>query len=149
MPRKNFQCEIDDYKSWVLGLNARQPKFLHMTLRISDIDVSLRFYLDGLGMRLLGHFDVEERCVTALFLGFEIGGTAIELTHHWDDSPSRLCGPDYFAIGVPDIHEAFARLEALGAEVIVRPQQVLVGWPCVAFVKDPDGYKVELIQTRN
>jgi lactoylglutathione lyase len=149
MSAKSFKCEIDDYKSWVSRLNASKPQFLHMTVRITDIDASLRFYVDGLGMKLLGHFDVEERCVTALFLGFEVGATAVELTHYWNDSASGLAGPDYFAIGVPDVHETFARLEAMGAEVVVRPRKVLADWPCVAFVKDPDGYKVELIQTRN
>lgn len=131
------------------GLNANRPQFLHMAVRITDIDASLRFYVDGLGMQLLGHFDVEERRVSALFLGFEIGATAIELTHYWDATDCGSRGPEYVAIGVPDIQATFAKLEAMGVEIAIRPMRVLEGWPCVAFVKDPDGYKVELIQTRN
>ena len=136
-----------DYKAWMSGLNAASPRFLHSMVRIRDVDESMRFYVDGLGMSILGRFDVEERRVTALFLGFELGATAIELARYWDEDTPAPRGPDYFAIGVPCVATTFAHLCSLGAESMIAPSRVLEGWPLVAFVKDPDGYTIELIQT--
>lgn len=144
-------CEIEDYKSWLFGLNAAHPRFLHIMLRIRDPERSLKFYIDGLGMKLLGRFDVEERRVTAFFVGYEVGATAVELGYYWGthEVPSHGTGYRYMAIGVPDLEACVSRVESLGAEVTIRPTILVDGMPRAAFVKDPDGYSVELFQTWN
>jgi lactoylglutathione lyase len=149
--KKRLSCEIENYKSWMFGLNSSKPQLLHIMIVIKDIEAALRFYIDGLDMKLLGQFDVEERRVTALFVGFEVGATALELAHYWDSAGTDTHGSGYryVAIGVPDIDVAMAKLEAMGVEISMRPTILVAGMPRAAFVKDPDGYAVELFQTRN
>lgn len=151
MAAGSSRCEIEDYKSWMFDLNADRPQVLHMMIRVRDLDAAARFYVDGLGMRLLGHLEVEARRVTALFVGFEVGATAVELAYYWDNKEPYAHGSSYshVAIGVPDLDVALSRLVALGVEVAIRPTILVAGMPRVAFVKDPDGYMVQLIQTRN
>jgi len=151
MVAASSRCEIEDYKSWMFGLNASRPQLLHMMIRIRDVKAALRFYVDGLGMRLLGRFEVEARRVTAIFVGFEVGSTAVELAHYWDKKEPYSHGSSYshLAVGVPELDVALARLVDVGAEVTIRPTILVAGMPRVAFVKDPDGYMVQLIQTRN
>jgi lactoylglutathione lyase len=121
-------------------------------IRVNDFDVALRFYVDGLGMKVLDRFDIESRRVTLLFIGY--GGYAegglLELTRGWDaDGPySHGTGYGHISIGVPDIAAMVAKLEAMGVEITSRPKALMAGGPSVAFVKDPDGYEIELIQTR-
>jgi lactoylglutathione lyase len=148
----NFSDKMDDYKSWMSGINSPDPHFLHMMVIITDIERSLRFYRDGLGMKLLGGFDVEERRVTALFVGYKAGAMAIELAYYWDhpaDPVTHGTGFRHIALGVPRLEETVARLEALPAEIYMRPTTLVEGMPRAAFVKDPDGYLVELFQTLN
>ena len=137
---------------WVWGADAPRPRILHSMVRVRDVDTSLRFYVDGLGMKLLGRFDVESRRSTGVFIGYgdySTGGV-LELVDKWDDTGSYTHGSGYghVAIGVPDILATVARLAAMGVEVITPPTALMPGGPRVAFVRDPDGYELELIQTQ-
>lgn len=140
-------------KLWVWGTEASKPRFLHTMIRVKDYDAAVRFYVDGLGMKQLGdRFDIETRRVTGVFLGFEdyAAGGCVELVQNWDAAGPYSHGTGYghISIGVPDIAAMVAKLEAMGREVTLRPTVLIAGGPRVAFVKDPDGYSLELIQTR-
>ncbi len=136
---------------WVWGETADKPRFLHTMIRVKEFDASLRFYIEGFGMKVLDRFDIEASRVTLMFLGFDgyAAGGCVELVHPWDTAETYSHGTGYghISIGVPDVGEMVAKLQAMGVKV-TRPIQVLVpGGPQIAFVEDPDGYQIELIQT--
>jgi lactoylglutathione lyase len=146
------KTEEFDPRMWVWGTDATKPRVLHTMVRVKDFEKALKFYLDGLGMRvLMNRFDVESRRVSAMFIGFNdyFDGGALELTDQWDHAGPYQHGSSYghVSIGVPDIEGMLARLEGMGAEVTQRPTVLKPGGPKVAFVKDFDGFDVELIQT--
>jgi lactoylglutathione lyase len=121
-------------------------------LRVRDLDAALAFYVDTLGMRLLRRRDFRDGRFTLAFVGYddEAEDAVIELTHNWDMrdyAPGTAFG--HIAIGVPDVHAATGALAAAGVPV-VRPAGPLPGDPneIIAFVEDPDGYRVELIGGR-
>lgn len=149
MPAEIRKSEIADYKSWINDLDGDTPRFLHLMLLIADPAASLRFYVDGMGMKLLGSFEVEERRVTAYFVGFEVGQTAVELAHYWDghEADQDKAGFRHLAFGVPDLDRAVAASEAVGAPPFLGPTKLVEDLPRVAFVRDPDGYSVELFET--
>jgi lactoylglutathione lyase len=137
---------------WVWGANASKPRVLHSMVRVMDVDVAIRFYVNGLGMKVLGRFDVETRRSTGVYLGFgdyDAGGV-LELAHKWDHKGPYTHGSGYghISIGVPDLTTVVAKLESMGAEIATPPKILIPGGPAVAFVKDPDGYEIELVQTR-
>ena len=139
-------------KLWNWGTENNKPRFLHAMIRVKDFDAAMRFYVDGLGMKPLGdRFDVPLRRVSAIYLGFDsyAAGGCVELVQRWDEPGPYTHGTGYghIAIGAPDIEGMVAKLESMGVEVTLRPTVLLPGAPAVAFVKDPDGYAVELIQT--
>ena len=141
--------EAFDPQYWNWGVANAAPRFLHAMIRVRDLERSLRFYTEGFGMKILDRFDVPVRRVSAAYIGFgsyDEGGL-LELTHKWD-SPDVTLGSFHVAIGVPQMEEALDRLLLAGAEVEMKPTILVPGGPKVAFVKDPDGYSVELIQTR-
>lgn len=137
---------------WPWGTAAEQPRFLHTMIRVRDVDKTLRFYVDGLGMKLLDRYDFERGRFSLLYLAFDgyAGGGALELTYNWDTQEDYSHGSGYghIALGAPDIHEVVKRLESVGAQVTVHPKKMVPGAPHIAMVKDPDGYTIELIQTR-
>ena len=142
-----------DPKWWNWGMNDSKPRFLHTMIRVKDFEAALRFYMDGLGMKQLSErFDVEARRVTAVYLGFEdyAAGGCLELVRRWDvDVPyTHGTGYGHISIGVPDVEPMLARLVAMGAEVTLPPTRLKPGAPYVAFLNDPEGYAIELIQTR-
>jgi lactoylglutathione lyase len=144
----------DDFnpRYWAWGENAVHARFLHTMIRVRHVDATLRFYLDGLGMKLLDRYDFEGGRFSLLYLAFgdyESGG-ALELTYNWDAESDYSHGSGYghIAIGVPDIHGVVGRLQSLGAPITVQPKKMAAGAPYIAFAKDPDGYQIELIQTR-
>jgi lactoylglutathione lyase len=142
-----------DAKHWIWGQHDTKPRFLHTMVRVQDIDAALKFYTEGFGMKvMLEKFDVPVRRVTAMFIGFGdfSDGGALELVKLWDAEGPHTHGSGYghISIGVPDVLATLDKLEALGAEVTLRPTKLLAGAPLVAFVKDLDGYSIELIQTR-
>ncbi len=136
---------------WMWGKDADRPRILHSMIRVADLDRSLHFYCDVLGMKQLSRVDVEAGRFTIVFVNFseDYESGAIELTHNWDREESYTHGTGYghVAIGVPDIHGACDRLRAAGVEITVEPKVMLPGAPALAFAKDPDGYAIELIQT--
>ena len=137
-----------NYTAWLRATKTATPKLLHTMLRIKDIDATLRFYVDGLGMRVLDRVDVPVRRATALFVGYG-PDVCLELANRWetDSAYSHGTGYGHVAIGVPDVAAIFAKLEAMGVEVIQRPMALVENGPICTFVKDPDGYAVELVQT--
>lgn len=136
---------------WIWGKDAERPRILHSMIRVADLDASLHFYCDIFGMKQLSRVDVEAGRFTIVFVNFsdDFDSGAIELTHNWDREEGYTHGTGYghVAIGVPDIHATCKRLRAAGVEITVEPKVMLPGAPALAFVKDPDGYAIELIQT--
>lgn len=141
---------IEAYWKW--GRAADRPRMLHTMLRVRDLPASLRFYVDGLGMKVLDRYDIEAGRFSILFVSFTgyDEGPAIELTHNWDQAEdySRGSGYGHIAVGVPDIEAVYARLAEFGGRCVKPPRPQLPGAPPLAFVEDPDGYAIELIQTR-
>lgn len=137
---------------WVWGSAADRPRVLHTMIRVRDLDAALGFYRDGLGMKVLDRYDFESGRFSIVFLAFgsydEGGG--IELTWNWDVEQAYSHGSGYghVAIGVPDLDATVIRLESLGVQIPVRPKRQAPGAPRLAFARDPDGYSIELIQTR-
>lgn len=125
-------------------------RILHTMVRVRDLDVSLDFYLRICGMRLLRRKDFSEGRFTLAFVGYgeESDTTVLELTYNWDQREYAM-GTAYghIAIGVADIFAATAAAAAAGAKV-TRAAGPLQGDgnEIIAFIEDPDGYKVELIQ---
>lgn len=118
-------------------------------LRVGDLERSLRFYTEVLAMRLLRRRDYPEGRFTLAFVGFgeESDNTVLELTHNWDTSSYEIgSGYGHIAIGVDDIHATCAAIAERGGRVVRPPGPMKHGSTVIAFVEDPDGYKVELIQ---
>jgi lactoylglutathione lyase len=140
-----------DKDLWVWGDDATKPRLLHSMIRVRDLDKSLKFYCQGLGMAPISRFDSEQGRFSLLFLSFTdfASGPAIELTYNWDqpEDYSHGTGFGHIAIGVPDIQGMCDHLAAHGGTVTTAPKKMVAGAPHLAFVKDPDGYSIELIQT--
>lgn len=127
-------------------------RLLHTMLRVFDLDKSIKFYTELLGMRLLRRNDYEGGRFTLAFVGYgdESATAVLELTHNWDQAEPYVIGSGFghIAIGVPDIYAACDRLRAAGAKITREPGPMKHGSTVIAFVEDPDGYKVELIEAR-
>jgi lactoylglutathione lyase len=128
-------------------LNAM--RLLHTMLRVGDLERSLVFYIEVLGMRLLRRKDYPAGRYTLAFVGYgdESDTTVLELTHNWDIERYELGeGYGHMALGVDDIHGTCAAIAAKGGRIVREPGPKQHGSTVIAFVEDPDGYKVELIQ---
>lgn len=124
-------------------------RLLHTMIRVGDLDRSIDFYTRLLGMRLLRRQDYPEGRFTLAFVGYgdEADQAVIELTHNWDTAAYELgTGFGHLAIAVPDIHAACERLAAAEAKIPRPPGPMKHGRTVIAFVEDPDGYKIELIE---
>lgn len=129
---------------------AKGFRLLHTMLRVRDLEASLHFYTELLGMKLLRRNDFPGGKFTLAFVGYgEESDTAVlELTHNWGREEPYDLGSAYghIAIAVPDIYRTCERLAAAGAK-IPRPAGPMQHSPTIiAFIEDPDGYKIELIQ---
>lgn len=125
-------------------------RFLHTMLRVGDLDRSIKFYTEVMGMTLLRRSENTEYKYTLAFLGYEGGNPGqaeLELTYNWGVSEYDM-GSAYghIAIGVPDAYAACEKIRAAGGNVTREPGPVKGGTTVIAFITDPDGYKVELIQ---
>jgi lactoylglutathione lyase len=124
-------------------------RMLHTMLRVGDLERSLRFYTEVLGMQLLRRKDYPSGRFTLAFVGYgeESDHTVLELTHNWDTDHYALGdGYGHIALGVDDIHATCAAIAEKGGRVVREPGPMKHGSTVIAFVEDPDGYKVELIQ---
>ena len=125
-------------------------RFLHVMLRVLDLEKSIEFYTQSLGMKLLRRNDYPEGRFTLAFLGYgsESEATVLELTHNWDQKTPYDLGEGFghLALGVQDIYQTCERLEKMGAKVVRQPGPMKHGTTLIAFIEDLDGYKIELIQ---
>jgi lactoylglutathione lyase len=124
-------------------------RMLHTMLRVGDLERSLAFYTNVLGMKLLRRKDYPEGKFTLAFVGYgeESETAVIELTHNWDTKSYDIgTGYGHIAIGVPDAYKACEAVKAKGGKVTREAGPMKHGTTVIAFVEDPDGYKIELIQ---
>jgi lactoylglutathione lyase len=139
-----------DPRRVIRGPKDGRSRIMHTMLRVRDLDASLRFYVEGLGMTVLERVDIEVRRATGVFIGFQATdvGRLLELTWYWDAEEPYTHGSGYGHVGVavPDVAAMFDRLTALGARGVHPPAVLFEGAPARAFVKDPDGNDVELIE---
>jgi lactoylglutathione lyase len=125
-------------------------RFLHVMIRVKDLDRSLDFYTRLLGMKLLRRSDYPSGEFTLAFVGYgeEAATTVVELTHNWGrDEPYEIGnGFGHLALGVRGIYETCKALEAEGVKIPRPPGPMKHGTTVIAFIEDPDGYKIELIE---
>jgi len=125
-------------------------RFLHTMIRVFDLEKSLAFYTGSLGMSLLRRKDYPEGKFTLAFVGYgdEQAHTVLELTHNWDRDTAYPVGEGFghLALGVPDIYKTCEALAQAGVKIVRAPGPMKHGSTIIAFIEDPDGYKVELIQ---
>jgi lactoylglutathione lyase len=122
---------------------------LHTMLRVGDLERSLAFYTGPLGMKLLRKHDFPGGRFTLAFVGYgeESHHTVLELTHNWDTKSYEIgTGYGHVALGVDDIYGTCARLREDGVRITREPGPMQHGTTVIAFVEDPDGYKIELIE---
>ena len=133
-----------------MGVSKLQYRMLHTMLRVKDLNRSILFYTEILGMQLLRRQEFSEGKFTLAFVGYgpEENTTVIELTHNWDQSMPYDLGDGYghIALGVPDIQSTCSALREAGANIVREPGPMKHGTTVIAFVEDPDGYKIELIE---
>ncbi|MBM3951071.1 MAG: lactoylglutathione lyase [Rhodospirillales bacterium] len=131
---------------------APQPRMLHTMIRVFDLKRSLDFYTRVLGMRVLRQKEYPEGRFTNTFVGYgpEEEMAAIELTYNWDQKEPYQIGTGYghIALGVTDIYATCDALKAAGAKITRPPGPMKHGTTVIAFVEDPDGYKIELIERK-
>jgi lactoylglutathione lyase len=127
-------------------------RILHTMIRVGNLEKSLDFYIQVLGMQLIKRQDYPEGKFTLAFVGYgkESEQAVIELTYNWETNHYELGnGFGHIAIGVPDIYQTCANIKALGGKIRRDPGPMKHGTTVIAFVEDPDGYSIELIeQTR-
>jgi lactoylglutathione lyase len=123
-------------------------RLLHTMLRVGDLEKSIAFYQDVLGMQLLSRKDYPDGKFTLAFVGFGKNPeqAEIELTHNWGVTSYEL-GTAYghIALGVSDIYRVCEKIRAAGGKITREPGPMKHGSTVIAFVQDPDGYKIELI----
>ncbi len=123
--------------------------YLHTMLRVGDLERSIRFYTENLGMKELRRADVPDGKYTLAVLGYgdERTNTVLELTYNYgveSYEPGTAFG--HLALGVPDIYATCEMLRSKGAKITREPGPVKFGTTVIAFIEDPDGYKIELIE---
>jgi lactoylglutathione lyase len=122
---------------------------MHTMLRVTNLDKALDFYCNVLDMNLIRRKDYAEGRFTLAFVGYgdEANSTVLELTHNWDtDSYEQGSAYGHIAIGVDDVYATCDRVKAKGGKVIREAGPMKGGRTVIAFLEDPDGYKVELLQ---
>ena len=123
-------------------------RLLHTMIRVNNLDESLNFYCEKLGMKLLRKKDYPGGKFTLAFVGYggEKDDTVVELTHNWDTSSYNQGNAfGHLAIGVDDVYKACADLKAKGVKVVREAGPMMHGGAVIAFIEDPNGYKIELI----
>ena len=132
------------------AVGAGKARLLHTMLRVRDLDKSLHFYTELLGMKLLRKRDYPTGKFTLAFVGYgeETDSTVIELTHNWEQAEPYALGSAFghLAIGVPDVYKACEALAAAGVKVPRPAGPMAHGGSVIAFIEDPDSYRIELVQ---
>jgi len=126
-------------------------RILHTMLRVGNLDKSLAFYTQVLGMKLLRRKEYPDGRFTLAFVGYqdEADGTVLELTHNWDTTSYNLGeGYGHIAIEVEDAYQACENVKKLGGKVTREAGPMKHGTTVIAFIEDPDGYKIEFIQKK-
>ncbi|MCC6208786.1 MAG: lactoylglutathione lyase [Gammaproteobacteria bacterium] len=126
-------------------------RILHTMIRVGDLDRSLKFYTEVLGMRLLRLQEYPDGKFTLAFVGFgpESEGAVIELTYNWGTEKYETgTGFGHIAVEVADAYAACAEIKRLGGKVVREAGPMKHGTTVIAFVEDPDGYRIELIQAK-
>jgi lactoylglutathione lyase len=126
-------------------------RMLHTMIRVGDLERSLRFYCEVLGMQLLRRKDYPSGRFTLAFVGYgpEDTNTVVELTHNWGTDHYEIgTGFGHLALGVEDLYATCDSLRARGAKIVREPGPMKHGGSEIAFIEDPDGYRIELIQLR-
>ena len=125
-------------------------RFMHTMIRVFDLDKSVGFYTQKLGMNLIKKTDYPDGEFTLAFLGYGEweNDTLIELTYNWERDDAYKIGEGFghIALGVKDIYKICDELEQNGVEIIRKPGVMKHGKMVIAFIKDPDGYMIELIE---
>src|SRR5579862_365302 len=141
---------IADTDTKATAIAAGKARLLHTMLRVKDLDKSLHFYQDLLGMKVLRKRDYPTGKFTLAFVGYgeETDSTVIELTHNWDQAEPYNLGSAFghLAIGVPDVYKACEQLGAAGVKIPRPAGPMAHGGSVIAFIEDPDGYRIELEQ---
>ena len=127
-------------------------RILHTMIRVGQLERSISFYTDVLGMHLLRRQDYPDGRFTLAFVGYgdESQGAVVELTHNWDTPAYELGnGFGHIALAVDDAYEMCAQIKLRGGKVTREAGPMKHGTTVIAFAEDPDGYKIELIQSRS
>ncbi len=129
-----------------------QFRFLHTMIRVFDLEKSISFYTEILGMKVLRRTDYPDGKFTNVFVGYgdENANTVVELTYNWDPETPYTHGSGFghLALGVPDIYKTCDELRAAGATICREPGPMKHGTTVIAFIEDPDGYKIELMEEK-
>lgn len=123
-------------------------KFLHAMIRVNDLDESIEYYCGLLGMKLLRKQEYPSGKFTLAFVGYgdETNNTVVELTYNWDTHQYNIGnGFGHLALGVDDIYKTCEDLRSRGAKIVREPGPMAHGSTHIAFIEDPNGYKIELI----
>lgn len=126
-------------------------RLLHTMLRVTNLESSISFYTEVMGMKLLRQHEVTEGRFTLAFVGYgdEENSATIELTHNWDTSDYQLGDAfGHIAIEVSDAYRTCDLIRQRGGNVVRDAGPMMHGTTVIAFVEDPDGYKLELVQTK-
>lgn len=124
-------------------------RMLHTMIRVGDLEASKKFYTEALGMKVLREKEYPEGKFTLCFIGYgdEGSNTVIELTYNWGtDSYEIGTGFGHIALGTADVRAACDKVRALGYKVVREPGPMKHGTSVIAFIQDPTGYKIELIE---
>lgn len=123
-------------------------RLLHTMLRVGNLEASLKFYTEVLGMKLLRKKDYPEGRFTLAFVGYgdEAHHSVVELTHNWDTPQYNLGnGYGHIAIETDDVYQTCEKIRGVGGKIVREPGPMKHGTTVLAFVEDPDGYKIELL----
>lgn len=123
-------------------------RLLHTMLRVTDLQKSISFYTEILNMKLLRRKDFPDGKFTLAFLGYgpESENTVLELTHNWETNSYDMGNAyGHIAIEVEDVYDACEKIKSLGGQVVREPGPMMHGSTILAFVRDPDGYMIELL----
>ena len=126
-------------------------RVLHTMVRVGDLERSLDFYSNVLGMKILRRKDYPDGRFTLAFVGYgdESSNAVIELTHNWDTKAYEIgSGYGHIALGMENIYTACEAIREKGGKITREPGPMKHGTTEIAFVEDPDGYKIELIQLK-